>query len=141
QEKERGITITATTTTCRWDGWQINLIDTPGHIDFTIEVERSMRVLDGGVAIFSAVEGVQPQSESVWRQAERYHVPRICFVNKMDRMGANFWRTVVMLTERLGAKPIPIQIPMGAEADFEGVVDLIEMKSWTFTGNRDDAPI
>ncbi len=140
QERERGITITAAATTAEWKDHQINIIDTPGHVDFTIEVERSLRVLDGGVVVFDAVAGVEPQSETVWRQADRYKVPRICFINKMDRMGADFWRTVDMIVERLGAKPIPIQIPMGAEADFEGVIDLVEMKAWTFTGQRDDAP-
>jgi elongation factor G len=140
QERERGITITAAATTAEWKGHEINIIDTPGHVDFTVEVERSLRVLDGGVVVFDAVAGVEPQSETVWRQADRYKVPRICFVNKMDRMGANFWRTVEMIDERLGAKPIPIQIPMGAEADFAGVIDLIEMKAWTFSGERDDAP-
>ena len=141
QERERGITITAAATTAEWKDHQINIIDTPGHVDFTVEVERSLRVLDGGVVVFDAVAGVEPQSETVWRQADKYSVPRICFVNKMDRMGASFWRTVDMIVDRLGAKPIPIQIPMGAEADFEGVIDLVEMKAWTFTGNRDDAPI
>ncbi len=141
QERERGITITAAATTAEWKSHQVNIIDTPGHVDFTVEVERSLRVLDGGVVVFDAVAGVEPQSETVWRQADKYKVPRICFVNKMDRMGANFWRTVDMISERLGAKPIPIQLPMGAEADFEGVIDLIEMKAWTFTGNRDDAPV
>jgi elongation factor G len=140
QERERGITITAAATTAEWKDHQINIIDTPGHVDFTVEVERSLRVLDGGVAVFDAVAGVEPQSETVWRQADKYHVPRICFINKMDRMGANFWRTVEMITERLGAKPIVVQIPMGAEADFGGVIDLIDMKAWTFTGERDDAP-
>ena len=141
QERERGITITAAATTAEWKNHQINIIDTPGHVDFTVEVERSLRVLDGGVVVFDAVAGVEPQSETVWRQADKYKVPRICFVNKMDRMGANFWRTVEMIVERLGAKPIPIQIPMGAEADFDGVIDLIEMKAWNFTGSRDDAPV
>ena len=141
QERERGITITAAATTAEWKDHQVNIIDTPGHVDFTVEVERSLRVLDGGVVVFDAVAGVEPQSETVWRQADKYKVPRICFVNKMDRMGADFWRTVDMIAERLGAKPIPVQIPMGAEADFEGVIDLIEMKAWTFTGSRDDAPI
>jgi elongation factor G len=141
QERERGITITAAATTAEWKDHQINIIDTPGHVDFTVEVERSLRVLDGGVVVFDAVAGVEPQSETVWRQADKYHVPRICFVNKMDRMGANFWRTVDMITERLGAKPIVVQIPMGAEADFAGVIDLIEMRAWTFTGERDDAPV
>ncbi len=141
QEQERGITITAAATTAEWKDHQINIIDTPGHVDFTVEVERSLRVLDGGVVVFDAVAGVEPQSETVWRQADKYKVPRICFVNKMDRMGADFWRTVDMITGRLGAKPIPVQIPMGAEADFAGVIDLVEMKAWTFTGNRDDAPV
>ncbi len=141
QERERGITITAAATTAEWKDHQINLIDTPGHVDFTVEVERSLRVLDGGVVVFDAVAGVEPQSETVWRQADKYKVPRICFVNKMDRMGADFWRTVEMIVERLGAKPIPIQIPIGAEAGFEGVIDLIEMRAWRFTGERDDAPI
>ncbi|MDP9237659.1 MAG: elongation factor G [Chloroflexota bacterium] len=141
QEQERGITITAAATTAEWKSHQINIIDTPGHVDFTVEVERSLRVLDGGVVVFDAVAGVEPQSETVWRQADKYKVPRICFVNKMDRMGADFWRTVGMITDRLGAKPIPVQIPMGAEANFAGVIDLIEMKAWNFTGERDDAPI
>jgi elongation factor G len=141
QERERGITITAAATTAEWKDHQINIIDTPGHVDFTVEVERSLRVLDGGIVVFDAVAGVEPQSETVWRQADKYGVPRICFVNKMDRTGANFWRTVDMIVDRLGAKPIPIQIPMGVEADFAGVIDLIQMKAWTFTGNRDDAPV
>src|SRR5512143_3379216 len=140
QEQERGITITSAATTCFWLDHRINILDTPGHVDFTVEVERSLRVLDGGVVVFDAVAGVEPQSETVWRQADKYNVPRICFVNKMDRIGANFQRTVDMIVDRLNAKPIPIQLPMGAESDFEGVIDLIEMKAWTFTGNRDDAP-
>jgi len=140
QERERGITITAAATTAEWLGHQINIIDTPGHVDFTVEVERSLRVLDGGVVVFDAVAGVEPQSETVWRQADRYNVPRICFVNKMDRIGADFWRTVGMITDRLGAKPVPLQIPMGAETDFEGVIDLVEERAWFFTGSRDDAP-
>ncbi len=125
QEKERGITITSAATTCEWDSHTINIIDTPGHVDFTIEVERSLRVLDGAVACFDAVAGVEPQSETVWRQANRYGVPRICFVNKMDRIGANFFRCVDMIKDRLKAKPIILQIPIGAEDHFEGVVDLI----------------
>lgn len=125
QEQERGITITATSTTCRWGEWRFNLIDTPGHIDFTIEVERSMRVLDGAIAIFSAVEGVQPQSESVWRQAERYRVPRICFINKMDRVGANCRNVLEQMAGELGARPILMQLPIGNEGSFAGVVDLI----------------
>jgi len=140
QERERGITITAAATTAEWKDHQVNIIDTPGHVDFTVEVERSLRVLDGGVVVFDAVAGVEPQSETVWRQADKYRVPRICFVNKMDRMGANFWRTVDMISERLGSRPIPIQIPIGAEQDFQGVIDLVDMKGWTFTGERDDPP-
>jgi elongation factor G len=126
QERERGITITSAATTCYWRGCQINIIDTPGHIDFTAEVQRSLRVLDGGVVVFDAVAGVEPQSETVWRQADLFNVPRICFVNKMDRLGADFWRTVEMIRERLGATPVVIQIPIGSEASFAGVVDLIE---------------
>jgi elongation factor G len=133
QEQERGITITAAATTCFWLGHRINILDTPGHVDFTVEVERSLRVLDGGVVVFDAVAGVEPQSETVWRQADKYHVPRICFVNKMDRTGANFWRTVDMIRERLNAVPVPIQIPIGAEAGFKGFVDLIEQQGIIFT--------
>src|SRR5215207_4898510 len=140
QERERGITITAAATTAEWKGHQINIIDTPGHVDFTVEVERSLRVLDGGVVVFDAVAGVEPQSETVWRQADRYNVPRICFVNKMDRTGADFWRTVDMIAERLDARPIPIQIPWGAESDFVGHIDLIEQKAVFFTGERNDPP-
>ncbi|MFN8558542.1 MAG: elongation factor G [Dehalococcoidia bacterium] len=140
QERERGITITAAATTAAWGDDTINIIDTPGHVDFTVEVERSLRVLDGGVVVFDAVAGVEPQSETVWRQADRYRVPRICFVNKMDRTGADFDRTVEMIVERLGAKPVRIQLPMGAESDLKGVVDLVEEKAWYFTGNREDSP-
>ncbi|MBA3470021.1 MAG: elongation factor G [Herpetosiphonaceae bacterium] len=129
QERERGITITAAATTAKWsvddEEYQINIIDTPGHVDFTAEVERSLRVLDGGVVVFDAVSGVEPQSETVWRQADKYNVPRICFVNKMDRMGANFDRTVQMIVDRLGAKPVPIQLPIGAEENFLGIIDLM----------------
>ncbi len=132
QEQERGITITSAATTCSWKDHTINIIDTPGHVDFTIEVERSLRVLDGAVAVFDAVAGVEPQSETVWRQANRYGVPRICFVNKMDRIGANFFRCVDMMVERLRAKPIPIQLPIGSEDKFEGVVDLITGKAIKF---------
>jgi elongation factor G len=132
QEQERGITITSAATTCFWLGHRINIIDTPGHVDFTVEVERSLRVLDGGVVVFDAVAGVEPQSETVWRQADKYHVPRICFINKMDRTGANFWRTVQMITERLNAKPAPIQIPIGAEGSYKGFVDLIEEQGVIF---------
>jgi elongation factor G len=129
QEKERGITITSAATTCFWKDHQINIIDTPGHVDFTIEVERSMRVLDGAIAVFCAVGGVQPQSETVWRQANKYHVPRIAFVNKMDRIGANFYEVEKQIRERLKANPVPIQIPIGAEDNFKGVVDLVKMKA------------
>jgi elongation factor G len=132
QEQERGITITSAATTCFWLGYRINIIDTPGHVDFTAEVERSLRVLDGGVVVFDAVAGVEPQSETVWRQADKYHVPRICFINKMDRTGANFWRTVEMITERLNAKPAPIQIPIGVEGSFKGFIDLIEEQGVVF---------
>ncbi|WP_241564652.1 elongation factor G [Nonomuraea polychroma] len=128
QEQERGITITSAATTCEWIGHTINIIDTPGHVDFTIEVERSLRVLDGAVAVFDGVAGVEPQSETVWRQADRYEVPRICFVNKMDRVGAEFHRCVEMMVSRLGATPAVIQLPWGVEADFKGVIDLIKMK-------------
>ncbi len=133
QERERGITITAAATTCFWHDHRINIIDTPGHVDFTAEVERSLRVLDGGVVVFDAVAGVEPQSETVWRQANKYNVPRICFVNKMDRVGADFWRCIQMITERLGATPVPIQIPIGSENDFKGFVDLIEQQAIVFT--------
>src|SRR5437870_10220897 len=124
-ERERGITITAAATTAEWADHRINIIDTPGHVDFTVEVERSLRVLDGGVVVLDAVAGVEPQSETVWRQADKYGVPRICFINKMDRIGADFWRTVDMIRERLGAEPVPIQLPIGVEANFSGVVDLV----------------
>ncbi len=129
QEQERGITITSAATTCHWDDVQINIIDTPGHVDFTVEVERSLRVLDGAVAVFDGVAGVEPQSETVWRQADRYNVPRICFVNKLDRVGAEFHRCVDMIVTRLSATPLVLQIPIGAEADFRGVVDLVNMKA------------
>src|SRR5574341_1165630 len=129
QERERGITITAAATTCFWRDHQINIIDTPGHIDFTAEVQRSLRVLDGGVVVFDAVAGVEPQSETVWRQANRFNVPRICFVNKMDRTGADFQRTVQMIIDRLKANPVLIQMPIGAEANFRGVIDLIRMEA------------
>ncbi len=129
QEQERGITITSAATTCSWDDHRINIIDTPGHVDFTIEVERSLRVLDGAVAVFDSVAGVEPQSETVWRQADKYEVPRICFVNKMDRTGADFFRTVDMIVDRLGAEPLVTQLPVGAEENFLGVIDLIRMKA------------
>ncbi|HWD29555.1 MAG TPA: elongation factor G [Rhizomicrobium sp.] len=129
QEQERGITITSAATTCFWNDHRINIIDTPGHVDFTIEVERSMRVLDGAVAVFDAVAGVEPQSETVWRQADKYHVPRICFVNKMDRTGADFQRCIDMMIDRLGTKPMVITWPIGSEADFKGIVDIVKMKA------------
>jgi elongation factor G len=129
QEQERGITITSAATTCFWRDHRINIIDTPGHVDFTMEVERSLRVLDGAVAIFCAVGGVEPQSETVWRQADRYGVPRIAFINKMDRMGADFQRCLEMMRERLGASAVAVQIPLGEEQDFRGVIDLISMKA------------
>ncbi|CCF77982.1 elongation factor G [Wolbachia endosymbiont of Onchocerca ochengi] len=129
QEKERGITITSAATTCFWNGHKINIIDTPGHVDFTVEVERSLRVLDGAVAVFDGVAGVEPQSETVWRQADKYNVPRICFINKMDRIGANFHRCVDMVKNKLGAVPLIIQLPIGNEKDFKGVIDLVSMKA------------
>jgi len=132
QERERGITIVSAAVTAEWKGYQINIIDTPGHIDFTAEVQRSLRVLDGGIVIFDAVQGVEPQSETVWRQADRYGVPRLCFINKMDRVGASFERTLDMVRQRLGATPIPMQIPIGSEADFKGAIDLLEMKATVF---------
>jgi elongation factor G len=134
QEQERGITITSAATTCFWKNHQINIIDTPGHVDFTVEVERNLRVLDGAVAVFDGKEGVEPQSEQVWRQATKYDVPRICFVNKMDKLGADFYFTVRTIQERLGAKPLPIQLPIGSESDFIGVVDLVEMRALTWHG-------
>ena len=135
QEQERGITITAAATTCFWNDHRVNIIDTPGHVDFTVEVERSLRVLDGAVVVFDGVAGVEPQSETVWRQADRYRVPRICFINKLDRTGANFWRDVEMIQDRLGVKPVPIQIPIGSEDQFKGVVDLVRMRALVW---RDD---
>ena len=134
QEQERGITITSAATTCFWNDNQINIIDTPGHVDFTVEVERSLRVLDGAVAVFDGKEGVEPQSEQVWRQADKYDVPRICFVNKMDKIGADFYFSVRTMEERLGANVIPIQLPIGSEGDFEGIVDLVEMKAKVWRG-------
>src|SRR5574341_5905 len=128
QERERGITIVSAAVSAEWKGYQFNLIDTPGHIDFTAEVQRSLRVLDGGIVVFDAVQGVEPQSETVWRQADRYSVPRICFVNKMDRVGASFERTIQTIIDRLGANPIAVQLPIGNEAAFRGVVDLMTMK-------------
>jgi elongation factor G len=138
QEQERGITITAAATTCFWRDHRINLIDTPGHVDFTVEVERSLRVLDGAVVVFDGVAGVEPQSETVWRQADRYRVPRFCFVNKLDRTGADFWRVVDMIRERLGAIAVPVQLPIGTEGGFRGVIDLLEMQSITYGNDLGD---
>ena len=132
QERERGITITSAATTCYWKDYRINIIDTPGHVDFTIEVERSLRVLDGAVTVFDSVQGVEPQSETVWRQADKYHVPRIAFMNKMDRIGADFFASVQSMVDRLGATPVPIQLPIGREGDFKGCVDLITMKAYVY---------
>jgi elongation factor G len=139
QEQERGITITSAATTCEWNDHTINIIDTPGHVDFTVEVERSLRVLDGAVAVFDAVAGVEPQSETVWRQADRYGVPRMCFVNKMDRVGAEFHRCVEMMIDRLNATPLVLQLPWGVESDFKGVLDLVEMRAllWQTEGLGD----
>ena len=137
QEKERGITITSAAVTCFWEGNQVNIIDTPGHVDFTVEVERSLRVLDGAVAVFDGKEGVEPQSEQVWRQAEKYDVPRICFVNKMDKLGADFYYTVSTIVDRLGAKPLVLQLPIGAEDTFDGIVDLVEMKAHFWRGKTE----
>src|SRR3979490_859454 len=140
QEQERGITITSAATTCFWLDHRINIIDTPGHVDFTAEVERSLRVLDGGVVVFDAVAGVEPQSETVWRQADKYKVPTSCFVNKMDRVGASFERTLQMIVDRLGANPVPILIPMGAEGNYQGIIDVLEQKALTF-GDKPNDPV
>src|SRR3712207_3117138 len=134
QEQERGITITSAATTCKWRDHTIQIIDTPGHVDFTVEVERSLRVLDGAVAVYDGVAGVEPQTENVWRQADKYHVPRMCLVNKLDRTGADFFRCVQMMRERLNATPLVLQIPIGLEADFIGVVDLVGMRALTWRG-------
>ena len=141
QEQERGITITSAATTCYWKGHRINIIDTPGHVDFTAEVERSLRVLDGAITVFDSVAGVEPQSETVWRQADKYKVPRICFCNKMDRIGANFYRCLDMIVDRLGARPLAMQLPIGTEAEFKGMVDLLKMKAIIYTGDTADSPI
>ncbi|MGD9039264.1 MAG: GTP-binding protein, partial [Desulfobacteraceae bacterium] len=146
EEKERGITITSAVTSCNWAGHTINIIDTPGHVDFTIEVERSLRVLDGAIGVFSAVEGVEPQSETVWHQADRYGVPKIAFINKMDRIGADFFRAVKMIEERLGATPLVLQLPWGAEENYVGVIELLKMKGivWeeeTLGAELEEAPI
>src|ERR1700689_2020040 len=129
QEQERGITITSAATTAQWKDHRINIIDTPGHVDFTVEVERSLRVLDGAIALFDSVAGVEPQSETVWRQADKYSVPRIAYINKMDRIGADFDRGVQTMVDRLGAHPVPIQLPIGVESDFKGVIDLVTMRA------------
>src|SRR5688572_5949909 len=134
QEQERGITITSAATKCEWNGHVVQIIDTPGHVDFTVEVERSLRVLDGAVAVYDGVAGVEPQTENVWRQADKYHVPRMCFVNKLDRTGADYFRCVQMMRERLNATPLILQIPIGLEADFIGVVDLVGMRALTWRG-------
>src|SRR5690242_18834457 len=134
QEQERGITITSAATKCEWKGHTIQIIDTPGHVDFTVEVERSLRVLDGAVAVYDGVAGVEPQTENVWRQADKYHVPRMCFVNKLDRTGADFFRCVQMMVERLNATPLVLQIPIGLESGHSGVVDLVEMRALTWRG-------
>ncbi len=141
QEQERGITITSAATTCFWKGHRINIIDTPGHVDFTVEVERSLRVLDGAITVFDSVAGVEPQSETVWRQADKYGVPRICFCNKMDRIGANFYRCLDMIKDRLGARPLALQLPIGAEDTFRGIVDLLNMNAIVYTGDTADSPI
>src|SRR5436190_3870286 len=140
EERQRGITITAAATTFKWRDHELHLIDTPGHVDFTIEVERSLRVLDGAVVVFSAVDGVEPQSETVWHQADKFHVPRVAFINKMDRIGADANVVIAQIKTRLGARPAPIQIQIGAEGEFAGVVDLVQMKQVTFTGEEEDAP-
>jgi len=140
QERERGITIKSAATTTSWGNYRINIIDTPGHVDFTAEVERSLRVLDGGVVVLDAVQGVEAQSETVWRQADKYHVPRICFVNKMDRTGANFDRTIQMIKDRLQCVPIIVQLPLGAEEYFQGFIDIIGNKAWRFSNDPDVKP-
>ncbi|MFH1504998.1 MAG: GTP-binding protein, partial [Candidatus Omnitrophota bacterium] len=132
QEQERGITITSAATTCHWKDYRINIIDTPGHVDFTVEVERSLRVLDGAVAVFCAVGGVEPQSETVWRQSDKYNVPKIAFVNKMDRVGADFFGVIKSIESEFGANVIPLQIPIGAEDNFKGIIDLLEMKAYIY---------
>jgi len=136
QEKERGITITSAATTCFWKDHRINIIDTPGHVDFTVEVERSLRVLDGAVAVFDGSQGVEPQSETVWRQADKYNVPRVCFINKMDKVGANFTTSLQSITDRLSNKAIPIQLPVGEEGEHKGIVDLVEKKAYIFEGQH-----
>ncbi|HEU65928.1 MAG TPA: GTP-binding protein, partial [Chloroflexi bacterium] len=141
QERERGITITSAATACHWREHRINIIDTPGHVDFTAEVERSLRVLDGGVVIFDGVAGVEAQSEAVWRQADKYGVARICFINKMDRIGADFHRTVTMINERLRSKALPVQVPIGSETNFRGIIDLVENKVIAFPVDSNSASV
>ncbi len=141
QEKERGITITSAATTCLWKDYRINIIDTPGHVDFTAEVERTLRVLDGVVVIFCGVGGVEPQSETVWRQAERYHIPRLTFINKLDRVGANFYQVLEAIKERFKLVPLPLQIPVGKEENFRGVIDLVKMKVLAWEGDDLEAKI
>ena len=136
QEQERGITITSAATTCQWKGHRINIIDTPGHVDFTVEVERSLRVLDGAVAVFDAVAGVEPQTETVWRQANKYNVPRICYVNKMDRTGADFFRCVDMIRDRLNCQPAVIQLPIGAESEYKGIIDICSMTATIYHDDK-----
>src|SRR3978361_720631 len=136
QEQERGITITSAATTCVWDGHTINIIDTPGHVDFTVEVERSLRALAGAVAVFDGVAGVEPQTETVWRQADKYGVPRMCFINKLDRMGADFYKAVDSIEDRLGANIAVLQLPIGSESEFSGVVDLLKMKAIVWSGEE-----
>jgi len=138
QEKERGITITSAATTCFWKDYKINLIDTPGHVDFTAEVERSLRVLDGAVAVFDGGEGVEPQSETVWRQADKYNVPRIAFINKMDKIGADFYKSVESMHKKLGVKAVPIQLPIGAENTFVGLIDLITRKAYVWVDDESE---
>src|SRR5215467_4434732 len=140
QERERGITITAAATTFEWKNHEIHLIDTPGHVDFTIEVERSLRVLDGAVVVFDGVSGVEPQSETVWHQADKFHVPRLAFINKMDRVGADFTMSVESMIKRLGARPVLVQVPMGAEDGFEGVIDLVGERALYFSGEETEPP-
>src|SRR5580765_1956627 len=137
EEQQRGITIYSAAITCRWRDWQVNIIDTPGHVDFTAEVERSLRVLDGGIVVFSAREGVEAQSETVWRQANKYRVPRICFINKMDRVGADFFRSVATIVDRLQARPVPIQLPLGSEDKHIGVIDLVKMTALVWDETKD----
>ena len=139
QEQERGITITSAATTAFWRDHRINIIDTPGHVDFTIEVERSLRVLDGAVAVFDSVAGVEPQTETVWRQANKYKVPRMCFINKMDRTGANFYRTLDMIKDRLQAVPAVLQLPYGGEANYQGIIDIVKMKAIVWDGDEKDS--